>query len=115
MKEEIIKRNNIKIIGEGEETLFFIHGYGCDQNMWRFITPEFIKDYKIVLIDLVGAGNSDEGAYDYNKYNQLKGYADDIVEICDVLNLSNITLIGHSISANIAILASLYQQEFLIM
>jgi sigma-B regulation protein RsbQ len=106
MHSELIKKNNIKLIGEGEKILFFIHGYGCNQEMWRFITPSFIDNHKIVLIDLVGTGDSDIKAYDYLKYNTLDGYADDIIEICDSFSLQNSVLIGHSVGAMIATLAA---------
>ena len=102
-----MKRNNVQVIGEGEKTLFFIHGYGCDQDMWRFVTPAFVKDYKVVLIDLVGCGKSDDSAYNYDKYNTLQGHADDVLEICEALKLKKVTLIGHSISGNISMLASI--------
>ncbi len=107
MLEKLITRNNITIHGDGHKAMLLVHGYGCDQNMWRFITPQFKKDYKIILIDLVGSGKSDENAYDYDKYSSLDGYADDIVEICDALDLKNLTFVGHSVSAMIGVLANL--------
>jgi len=87
--------------------MFLVHGYGCDQNMWRFIIPQFKDDYKIILIDLVGSGKSDENSYDYDKYSSLEGYADDVLEICDALNLKDVYLVGHSVSAMIAALAAI--------
>ena len=48
-----ILRNNVKLSGSGEETLMFAHGYGCDQSMWRHVTPAFEKDYRLVLFDYV--------------------------------------------------------------
>lgn len=103
---DIIKRNNITVKGSGGKTILLAHGYGCDQNMWRFITPAFEEKYKIVLFDHVGSGKSDWSSYNKNKYSDLKGYATDIVEICEKLNLSNVTLIAHSVSAMIALLAA---------
>lgn len=107
----VIKRNNINILGNGEKTLLFIHGYGCDQTMWRLITPAFIETHKIILIDLVGCGRSDNESYDYDKYDSLDGYTNDLIEICHELGLKDITLIGHSISANISMLASIAQPK----
>jgi sigma-B regulation protein RsbQ len=106
MLEKLIKQNNVTILGTGNKIMFFVHGYGCDQNMWRFITPHFKNTYKIVLIDLVGTGKSDESAYDYDKYNSLKGHADDIINICDALNLEDVCMVAHSVSAMIATLAA---------
>jgi sigma-B regulation protein RsbQ len=106
MKDDIIKRNNVKIFGNGTQPMVFAHGYGCDQNMWRFITPAFEKEYQLVLFDHVGSGKSDESAYDFEKYNSLKGYADDLNEICDELNLKRVILVAHSVSSIIGVLAS---------
>jgi sigma-B regulation protein RsbQ len=58
------------------------------------------------LIDLVGSGKSDENAYDFDKYSSLEGYADDIIEICDALNLKDVCFVGHSVSAIIGLLAA---------
>lgn len=101
----LIKRNNINILGEGEQPMIFAHGYGCDQNMWRFVYPAFLDDYKVVLFDHVGAGNSDESHYSSSKYNELQAYADDILEICHGLELKDVVIVGHSVSAMIALLA----------
>jgi sigma-B regulation protein RsbQ len=104
---DVVKRNNINVFGKGEETLLFGHGYGCDQNMWRFVTPAFQQHYKIVLFDHVGAGDSDLSAYDCGKYGTLNGYADDILEICKTLDLQDVTFVGHSVSAMMGVLSAI--------
>lgn len=112
LPDTVIKRNNVSIWGNGNNTLLFAHGYGCDQTMWRFITPAFQDEYKIVLFDHVGSGKSDLQAYSFEKYSTLQGYARDIVEICDVLALRNVTLVGHSVSAMIAVLAAIQEPSY---
>jgi sigma-B regulation protein RsbQ len=107
MLQKLVARNNITIQGTGSKSMFLVHGYGCDQNMWRYITPQFKEDYRIILIDLVGSGKSDENAYDYDKYSSLEGYADDIIEICDALNAKDVCFVGHSVSAMIGVLAAI--------
>ncbi|MGO4920250.1 alpha/beta fold hydrolase [Maribacter spongiicola] len=104
---DILKRNNVKVFGNGTQVIMFAHGFGCDQNMWRFISPAFVDDYKIVQFDYVGCGNSDTSAYNEGKYGSLYGYAQDVLDICDVLNLQNVIFIGHSVSSMIGVLASL--------
>lgn len=100
----ILERNSIRVIGNGIKNMMFAHGFGCDQNMWRFITPAFLNEYKIILFDLVGSGNSDLEAYDFEKYSTLQGYADDVIEICNELKLNTVTFVGHSVSAMIGAL-----------
>jgi sigma-B regulation protein RsbQ len=87
--------------------MIFAHGFGCDQNMWRFVAPEFENDFKVVLFDHVGAGGSDLSAYDHCKYSTLSGYAEDIIEIGRELSLKDAVFVGHSVSAMIGVLASL--------
>lgn len=103
----VLERNNVVITGNGSEAIIFAHGYGCDQNMWRYVYPSFKDNYKVILFDHVGAGHSDLNSFSTNKYSNLDGYADDIVEILSELNLENVIFVGHSVSALIGIIASL--------
>ena len=66
-------RNNVKVIGQGKQTMVLVHGFGCDQNIWRYITAGLAANYQLVLIDQVGVGNSDLSAYQPDKYAKLHG------------------------------------------
>jgi sigma-B regulation protein RsbQ len=112
MQKEIIERNNVKTFGRGTQPMMFAHGFGCDQNMWRFITPAFEDDYKIVLFDYVGAGKSDLRAYNPERYSSLNGYARDILDICEGLGLRNVILVGHSVSSMTGLLAAIEEPEY---
>lgn len=111
MKKGPLNKNNVIQFGKGIQPMMFAHGYGCDQKMWRFITPDFEKDFRIILFDLTGSGNSDESAYDFEKYNTLNGYSQDIIEICDELKIGKIILVGHSVSCMIGVLASIKRPD----
>ena len=106
MPVDVIARNNVRTFGTGSQPMVFAHGFGCDQNMWRQITPAFESDYRIVLFDYVGSGKSDLKAYDAARYSTLDGYASDIVEVCEALDLRDVILVGHSVSSMIAVLAA---------
>jgi len=106
-----IQRNNVKVVGSGEQTLMFAHGYGCDQNMWRHIVPAFSDEYKIVLFDYVGSGLSDVSSFDRTRYSTLNGYALDILEILSELDLNNVHFVGHSVSSMIGALASIQEPK----
>jgi sigma-B regulation protein RsbQ len=86
--------------------MLFAHGFGCDQNMWRYVAPAFEDRYRVVLFDHVGAGRSDIAAYDRGKYASLGGYAADVLEICRELELHDVVFVGHSVSAMIGLLAA---------
>jgi len=111
LKSEVVKRNNVNVIGSGEKTVLLAHGFGCDQNMWRFIVPELSKHYRIVLFDFVGSGQSDVSQYDIQKYSSLEGYAQDIVDVLDALEFEDVTVVGHSVGSIIALLACIKRPE----
>jgi len=102
----VVNRNNVKVIGNGSQTMLFAHGFGCDQNMWRYVAPRFADRFRVVTFDHVGAGGSDLSAYDFKKYSSLDGYAADIVEIGKELGIENGIFVGHSVSAMMGVLAS---------
>jgi sigma-B regulation protein RsbQ len=106
-----LTRNNVRVAGQGGRAMVFAHGFGCDQNMWRFVAPSFEEAFRTILFDHVGAGGSDLSAYDPVKYSALSGYADDVVEIIRELGLDRVIFVGHSVSAMIGVVASLKAPE----
>jgi sigma-B regulation protein RsbQ len=108
---DVLKRNNVNVSGRGTQPMLFAHGFGCDQNMWRFVVPAFENDYRIVLFDYVGSGKSDLSAYDPARYATLDGYASDILAICEALDLRDVILVGHSVSSMVGLLAAKRQPE----
>jgi len=91
--------------------MVFAHGFGCDQNMWRFVAPAFADDYQVVLLDYVGCGRSDLAAYDPERYASLDGYAQDVLDVCHALDLRDVVFVGHSVSSMIGILAANREPE----
>jgi sigma-B regulation protein RsbQ len=101
-----VVRNNVTFAGvETGRPMLFAHGFGCDQSMWRFVAPAFAETHRIVLFDHVGAGGSDRSAYDFERYGSLQAYTDDVLELCRSLELEDVVLVGHSVSAMIGMLA----------
>ena len=92
--------------------MLFAHGFGCDQNMWRFITPAFENDYRIVLFDYVGSGKSELASYRPERYASLQGYAQDVLDICEELNLRDTIFVGHSVSSMVGLLAAVERPQY---
>ncbi len=105
--KDVFRRNNVIISGSGDNIMLFAHGFGCDQNAWKYISGAFAEDYKLVFFDYVGAGKSDISAYDAQKYDSLSGYANDVLEICSALDCKDVIFVGHSVSCMIGALASI--------
>ncbi|MFN2332237.1 MAG: alpha/beta fold hydrolase [Halomonas sp.] len=106
-KEKIIARNNVNVIGSGPQTLMLAHGFGCDQTMWHYLTPELRSHYTLVMFDYVGSGQSQLSAFSRSRYGSLEGYTQDINEICEALDLADVHFVGHSISCTIGLMASI--------
>jgi sigma-B regulation protein RsbQ len=112
MASSIATRNNVRVYGQGVQPIMFAHGFGCDQNMWRFITPAFENDYQIILFDYVGAGNSDLNSYEPERYASLNGYAQDVLDIIEELQLKEVIFVGHSVSSMVGVLAAIEEPSY---
>ncbi|KQY82750.1 sigma factor sigB regulation protein rsbQ [Paenibacillus sp. Root52] len=112
MSVDVLERNNVKVLGTGSQTIVFAHGFGCDQDMWRYIVPSFVDNYRVVLFDYVGSGQSQINYYDAGKYNNLHGYAQDVLEIMEALDIRDSIFVGHSVSSMIGMLASIHEAKY---
>jgi sigma-B regulation protein RsbQ len=104
---DIRHRNNVTVTGaEDGPVVLLAHGFGCDQNMWRLVVPALARDYRVVLFDYVGSGRSDASAWSEERYSSLDGYASDVLEVCQELDLHEVAFVGHSVSAMVGVLAA---------
>ena len=107
MDQGVLARNNVSVRGNpAGRPMVFAHGFGCDQNMWRYVAPAFGDRYRTVLFDYVGAGDTNLAAYDPERYSTLAGYARDVVEVCEALDLKDAVFVGHSVSSMVGVLAA---------
>lgn len=103
---EVLQRLNVHVIGTGKPPLLFCNGFNCNQHIWHYLTPALSAHYQLVLFDQIGTGDSDLAAYDAQHYTTLAAYAQDVVDICQALDLRDAVLIGHSVGAMIGLLAA---------
>ena len=109
---DVLARNNVKVSGDPDgPAMLFAHGFGCDQNMWRFVAPAFEATHRVVVFDYVGFGESDHAAWDEERYATLGGYAQDVLQICRALDLTDTVFVGHSVSSMIGVLAANAEPE----
>jgi sigma-B regulation protein RsbQ len=105
-------RNNVKVVGESDKVLVFAHGFGCDQNVWRHLIKALKPYFRCVTFDYVGAGASTIAAYDSKKYSSLDGYAQDVLDVCESLNLKAPIFVGHSVSCMVGVRAALLRPGY---
>jgi sigma-B regulation protein RsbQ len=104
----IVQRHHVLEHGARDAPpMLLIHGFGCDQRMWRFVVPDLARDHRVVTFDYVGAGRSEVGAYDPARYASLRGYARDVLDVMEALDLRGATVVGHSVSAMVSALAAI--------
>jgi sigma-B regulation protein RsbQ len=106
--DDVRVRNHLRESGRASaQPILFAHGYGCDQAMWRFVTPMFESDYRVIVFDQVGFGRSDMTAWSAERYGALQAYADDLLDIVRELDLHDVIFVGHSVAAMIGVLAAI--------
>lgn len=108
----ILERSNVHVQGADGPVLLYAHGFGCNQLMWNRVTPAFVSTHRQVLFDFVGSGKSDLASFNAMRYSSLQGYAQDVLDVCDALELrSGVTFVGHSVSSSVGLLASIARPE----
>jgi pimeloyl-ACP methyl ester carboxylesterase len=90
------------VIGEGNMTLVFIHGWCCDKSYWEHQVDALKADYKIVAVDLAGHGESGLERQDFTMQN----FARDVNSVVSHLDLKNVIYIGHSMGVNVMLEAA---------
>ena len=108
---DIIHRHHVVQRGQGQRPLVFAHGFGCDQQMWRFVAPAFEADHRVIVFDHIGCGRADITAYDEVRHARIEGYAEDVNNVLDALDLQDVVFVGHSVSAMIGVLAAIAQPQ----
>jgi sigma-B regulation protein RsbQ len=103
----VLTRYNVHTMGSGPSTLLFCNGYSCNQHVWHHLAPALAAEYRLVFFDQIGTGGADSTAYDPQKYASLHGYAQDVIAICEALDLQQVTIVGHSEGALVALLATI--------
>jgi sigma-B regulation protein RsbQ len=112
-REVVIRRNNVRVIGEGPQTILFCNGFGCSQQIWRYVSTPLANRHRVVLFDYIGTGETDPTDINLEEYNTLDRYAQDVIEICQALDLRDIVLVGHSVGATVAMLAATQAPEYI--
>ncbi len=95
--------------GTGKHTLLFVHGLGSYAPAWKKNIETLQKEYRCIAIDLPGYGHSSKADYT----GDMPFYAGVIAAFIQELNLTNVTLVGHSMGGQIAITTALGYPELI--
>ncbi|XP_074559655.1 putative strigolactone esterase DAD2 [Curcuma longa] len=108
---KLLQLLNVRVEGSGEQVVVLSHGFGTDQSSWNGILPFFVRDYRLVLYDLVCAGSVNPDRFDFRRYATLDSYVDDLLAVLDALHVDRCFFVGHSVSAMIGILAAIRRPD----
>lgn len=112
---EVINDVKINYIDYGNskgKPIVLLHGWGQNIDMMRPIGDKFQKEYRIIILDLPGYGNSEEPKYSWT----VNDYCDAVHELLKRLKVKNPIMIGHSFGGKISLMyAGSHKVEKLIL
>jgi pimeloyl-ACP methyl ester carboxylesterase len=79
-------------IGEGADTMLFVHGLGANWQTWLENLPYFARTHRCVSLDLPGFGQSEMPGEEIS----MSLYADVLDELCGELGINQATVLGNS-------------------
>jgi pimeloyl-ACP methyl ester carboxylesterase len=80
-------------------TLLLVHGLGSSSLCWLHDVPTLARDFRVIVVDLPGFGESDKPRYAYT----LEFWRGRLLRLLDHLGVRSATVIGHSMGAQLAI------------
>lgn len=105
-KESMKSKSQVTLYYETYGTgpaILFLHGFGTSTYTWRHFVDPLSKKYKLILIDLKGFGKSPKPR---DSHYNIQDQADLIYQFILQQNLSNLTIVGHSLGGGVALLAA---------
>jgi len=94
--------------GSGD-VIVLVHGYTGSMRDWDETVPRLPADWRIIRVDLRGAGDSSHAESGYT----IERYTEDVFELVLHLDLPRFLLIGHSMGGAIAAQFTLEHQDLL--
>ena len=91
-----------EVHGQGEPALVLVHGWSCDRSYWKEQIEYLSPQYRLVLVDLAGHGESGAGRKDYT----MSAFGADVAAVVDSLGLKKIVLVGHSMGGDVVVEAA---------
>ncbi len=106
-----IQGNSITYYREGKgEVILFVHGITTYSFIWKRLVPYFKDNYDIILIDLLGCGDSDKPS---NEDLSLKRQSQIIKEFCQKLGISKFHMVCHDVGGGIGQISAVNFPDFL--
>lgn len=87
---------NVKVEGEGPP-IVLIHGFGAALDWWDEIAPQLATDHRVIRLDLIGHGGTEEPESGYTIERQAKLVA----AVLDRLGVERVIVIGHSMGGEV--------------
>src|SRR3954471_2261364 len=79
--------------------LLLLHGIGNSAQTWAGVIEKLAAEHTVLAPDLLGHGSSDKPRGDYS----IAGYAHGMRDLLSVLDLEQVTVVGHSLGGGIAL------------
>jgi len=90
------------------EPVVFLHGVPTWGYLWRGVAPDLADDYRVVVPDLVGYGNSENGeGFD----RSIRAQEQALDGLLEALGLDSVSLVAHDIGGGVALRFAAHQSE----
>lgn len=82
---------------EHDDWVVMVHGAGCSMEVWYRQVSDFSRHFNILLVDLVGHGDSAEGGEAFGEEFSFSKAADQVLEVVDHLKIRSCHFMGLSL------------------
>jgi pimeloyl-ACP methyl ester carboxylesterase len=88
--------------GRGAPPIFFVHGFACSHQDWKFQLDEFEKTNEVIACDLRGHGQTPGRPQECS----IEHYGGDVAALVNNFELKEVVLVGHSMGCRVVLQAA---------
>jgi pimeloyl-ACP methyl ester carboxylesterase len=90
------------VSGDGDVTILLVHCWMCNRTFWSEQVPVLSQQYRTVAVDLPGHGEATSGREVWS----VAGFGDDVAGLVEVLDLTDVVFVGHSMGGPVSLRAA---------
>jgi sigma-B regulation protein RsbQ len=104
---ERCRRHSVTMTGSDGPLLVLQHGFGTDLTVWHKVLPALEPHFRILRMDLAGAGARGAEVFDAARYAHIEAHADDLLMVLDDLGVDECLFVGASVGSMVGLLAAI--------
>ncbi|WP_263411323.1 alpha/beta fold hydrolase [Terriglobus tenax] len=106
-KSARLQKHHVTVSGTDGPLVVLLHGFGTDLTVWHKVLPSLESRFRVLRMNMAGAGPHGAESYEAGRYDELETHADDLLMVMEEAGVEECCFVGASVGSMIGLLASI--------